>query len=206
MWTYQESKPYAEKIGGRIVGSVKTKGKSENDLDILVHEYNQGIGDVLASMNFTYMGSQVVSPEDIRRSRKFGRKSEFWLRNHRFEHLIDRRRIEIWNIEKNAIKRDIVKESKMTYKFDEFKWLANISGFGTPVDVSYGTVYLGLIESAHDGYVIRMVDTPEGKKRIKQGGKNKFKTKQDAAETLHKTWAVLRGGATKDKDGEEWKT
>lgn len=94
----------------------------------------------------------------------------------------------------------------MTYKFHEFKWLANMAGFGMPVDVSYGTIYLGLIESTPDGYVIQMVDTPKGKQKIKQGGKNKFKTKQAAAETLHKTWSVLRGGNVPDKDGEEWKT
>jgi hypothetical protein len=93
-----------------------------------------------------------------------------------------------------------------SYKFDEFKWLANMAGFGMPVDVSYGTIYLGLIESTPDGYVIQMVDTPKGKQKIKQGGKNKFKTKQAAAETLHKTWSVLRGGNVQDKEGEEWKT
>ena len=80
----------------------------------------------------------------------------------------------------------------MTYKFDEFKWLSNMADFGVPVDVSYGTIYLGLIESTPDGYVIQMVDTPEGKKCIKQGGKNKFKTKQQAAKTLHNAWLVFR--------------
>jgi hypothetical protein len=106
----------------------------------------------------------------------------------------------------------VLKNKKMisentSYKFDEFKWLANMAGFGMPVDVYYGTIYLGLIESTPDGYVIQMVDTPQGKQRIKQGGKNKFKTKQRAAEILHKTWKVLRGGqSSDDKEGEEWKT
>ena len=95
----------------------------------------------------------------------------------------------------------------MTYKFDEFKWLGRMDGFGVPVDVRYGTVYLGLIESTPDGYVIQMVDTPQGKQKIKQGGENKFKTKQDAAETLHKAWKLLRTGTVPfDKEGEEWKT
>jgi hypothetical protein len=39
MWTYNEAKSIANKLNGRIVGSVKTKGKSEHDLDILIHEY-----------------------------------------------------------------------------------------------------------------------------------------------------------------------
>lgn len=103
MWTYSEAKPYADKLGGKIVGSVKTKGKSDHDVDILVPQYTQGLGDVLESMNFTYMGSQVVSPRDIRRSRKFGRRDDFWLRNHRFENLIDHRVIELWVVEKNRV-------------------------------------------------------------------------------------------------------
>ena len=101
MWTYTEAKLYADKLGGTVVGSVKTKGKSEHDLDILVHEYNQGLGDVMESMNFTYMGSQVVSPDEIRKSRKFAGKSDFWLRNRRFENLNDHRVIEIWVVERD---------------------------------------------------------------------------------------------------------
>jgi len=93
----------------------------------------------------------------------------------------------------------------MAYRFDDFKWLGNMAGFGVPTDVYYGTVYLGLIESKPDGYVIQMVDTPKGKQRIKQGGQNLFKTKEHAAEILHKTWKILRGGQIQDKEGEEWK-
>lgn len=100
MWTYQESKPYAEKLGGRVVGSVKTKGKSEHDLDILVNKYDQGISDILRSMNFTYMGSQLVSPDEIRKSRKFSGNADFWLRNRRFKNLNDHRVIEVWIIER----------------------------------------------------------------------------------------------------------
>lgn len=205
MWTYQEAKPYAEKVGGRIVGSVKTKGKSDNDLDIVVSEYSQKIGDTLKEMGFTYMGSQVVSPSEIKRSGKFGRKSEFWLRNRRFENLIDSRRIEVWTAEKE--KNSIKESTDMNYKFDEFKWLGNMAGFGVPVDVSYGAIYLGLIESTPDGYVIQMVDTPKGKQKIRQGGTNKFKTKQDAAETLHKAWKLMRTSTVPNDDnaGEEWK-
>ncbi len=100
MWTYKEAKPFADKIGGRVVGSVKTKGKSNHDLDILVPEYNQSVGDIVASLGFTYMGSQTVSPEEIRRSGKFAGKAEFWLRCRRFQNLIDHRNIEVWVVEK----------------------------------------------------------------------------------------------------------
>lgn len=100
MWTYNEAKPYADKLGGRIVGSVKNRGKSDHDLDILVHEYTQGLEDVLMSMNYFYSGSQVVSPKEIRRSGKFGKRDDFWLRNRRFVNPSDRRVIEIWTVEK----------------------------------------------------------------------------------------------------------
>jgi hypothetical protein len=100
MWTYKSAKTYADKLGGKVVGSVKSQGKSDHDLDILVHEYTQGLGDILASMDFTYMGSQTVSPKEIRRSRKFGGRDDFWLRTRRFENLIDHRVIEVWTVEK----------------------------------------------------------------------------------------------------------
>lgn len=114
----------------------------------------------------------------------------------------------VYDVEKTEnphSKNESVKNT--SYKFDEFRWLGRGDGFGIPVDVRYGTVYLGLIESIPDGYVIQMVDTPQGKQKIKQGGRNKFKTKQDAAETLHKAWKLLRTGTVpSDKEGEEWKT
>ena len=101
MWTYNEAKPYAENIGGKIVGSVKTKGKSEHDLDILIPEYNQRIADIMARMNFVFKGSQVVSPSDIKKSRKFGRRRDFWLRNFQFWNPTDNRIIELWIVERN---------------------------------------------------------------------------------------------------------
>jgi len=100
MWTYNEAKPYAEKIGGRIVGSVKAKGKSDHDLDILLSGYNRGVNDIMESMNFVYEGSQVVSPSDIKKSRKFGRRTDFWLRNFRFRNPTDDRIIELWVVER----------------------------------------------------------------------------------------------------------
>ena len=110
MWTYKESKPIAEKLDARVVGSVKTKGHSSHDLDLLVKEYTNGIGDILESMNFIPVGSQVVSPSDIRKSRKFGQNSKFWLRNHRFENPNDHRIIEIWHVENDIMKENQLKQ------------------------------------------------------------------------------------------------
>lgn len=81
------------------------------------------------------------------------------------------------------------------FKFKDFKWLSNMAGFGTPTDVFWDTIYLGTIEEAPDGayYRITLVDTPQGKKRI--GGddtQNQFKSKNLAAETLHRTWKMIR--------------
>lgn len=101
MWTYTDAKPYADKIGGKIVGSVKTKGKSTHDLDILVHEYTQGLNDIMESMGFVFVGSMVVSPSEIKKSRKFGGRADFWLRNYIFDNPNQNRRIELWTIIKS---------------------------------------------------------------------------------------------------------
>jgi len=97
----------------------------------------------------------------------------------------------------------------MDYKFDRFKWLANMSGFGYPVDVHYGTVYLGILEVEKDGVVVAGVSTPDSKavSPVKKTPKNKFKTELDAAKVLHKTWAHYRKNQPPPDDaGEEWKT
>ena len=69
-----------------------------------------------------------------------------------------------------------------------------MDGFNYPVDVYWGTVYLGLIEAKPDGFVIRMVDTPTGKVKIKDTHNNKFKSQELAAKVLHRTWKVMRSG------------
>ena len=82
----------------------------------------------------------------------------------------------------------------MDYRFHQFKWMANMAGFNYPIDVFYGTIYLGTLEAKNDGVVIRLIDTPEGKVPVKQSDKNIFKTQDIAAKVLHKTWARLRSG------------
>ena len=82
----------------------------------------------------------------------------------------------------------------MMYNFHDFKDLAKGDGFGYPVDVKYGTVYIGTLIAEPDGYVIRQIDTPTGKISIKQNSKNKFKTKDEAANILHNVWKMERQG------------
>jgi hypothetical protein len=80
------------------------------------------------------------------------------------------------------------------FRFKDFKWLSNVAGFGTPTDVFWDSIYLGTIESAPDGdhYRITLIDTPQGKQKIKTNKQNEFKSKNQAAEMLHKTWKLIR--------------
>jgi hypothetical protein len=88
----------------------------------------------------------------------------------------------------------------MEYKFIPFKWLARMDGFGYPIDVYYGTIYLGLLEVEPNGLEIKMVDGPVGKVLIKPGRNNIFKTQLDAAKVLHRTWKILRQGDEPPED------
>jgi hypothetical protein len=81
-----------------------------------------------------------------------------------------------------------------TYTFKNFEELATPDGFNYPIDVSYGTVYLGTIVAEPDGFVIQIVDTPKGKQNIKSSPSNKFKSQDLAAEVLHRTWKTFRFG------------
>lgn len=108
MWTYKESKPIADKLNARIVGSVKTKGSSNHDLDLLVKDYTPNVEEFLKSIGYEFVGSQVVSPQEIRKSRKFGKNSTSWLRNRRFENSKIKKVIEIWSSETDD---EIIKEN-----------------------------------------------------------------------------------------------
>ena len=78
------------------------------------------------------------------------------------------------------------------YKFDDFKWLGRQDGFGIPTDVYYGSIFLGVIVSSPDGYMIGLVKGPKNDITIKKSPKNMFKTKNDVAKVLHNTWKELR--------------
>ena len=80
------------------------------------------------------------------------------------------------------------------YRFDDFNWLKRGDGFGVPTDVYYGTVLLGVIVSQENGYVIGLVKGSNGDRPYKQDSKKPFKTKDDAAETLHRAWKSIRHG------------
>ena len=79
-----------------------------------------------------------------------------------------------------------------TYRFADHDWLANMAGFNKPTDVYYGNILLGVIESRPDGYVVIAIIGPHRPEIIKQGGVNKFKSKNLAADVMHKVWSHMR--------------
>ena len=103
MWTYKDAKPIADSIGGKVVGSVKTKGSSKHDLDIKVYKYTRDIARTFYGMGYRDIGSQIVSPKEIRRSGKFGRNDRFWLRSHGFMNYDNGKMIEVWSVEHDEI-------------------------------------------------------------------------------------------------------
>ena len=80
----------------------------------------------------------------------------------------------------------------MDYKFTDFKWLATMDGFNYPVDVYLGQTWLGTLVAKPAGYAIKMIDSPTGKQDIKQSQNNNFKSKNLAAQVLHRTWQTFR--------------
>lgn len=79
-----------------------------------------------------------------------------------------------------------------SYRFQDHDWLANMAGFNKPTDVYCDTIHLGVITSTSNGYVIETLSSPSGTIIIKKTANNLFKTKQDAAERLHKLWKQER--------------
>lgn len=88
----------------------------------------------------------------------------------------------------------------MNYRFDYFKELATGDGFNYPVDVYDNTIYLGTLVAKPNGFVIKQVDTPDGKQSVAQSSKNIFKNANMAADVLHRTWKTFRHGG--DESGE----
>ena len=82
----------------------------------------------------------------------------------------------------------------MTYKFDDYPEYARMDGFGMPIDVSYGNVLLGVIATEPDGYILVKVLTPKSERRFALSTNNNFKTKNQAAEVLHRAWKKERYG------------
>jgi len=82
----------------------------------------------------------------------------------------------------------------MEYKFTEFKELDGGTGFDYPIDVHYGTVYIGTLVVRQNGFSIRSVATPTTSQLISASKNNLFRTKIDAAAVLHKVWKNYRHG------------
>jgi len=80
------------------------------------------------------------------------------------------------------------------YEFETFKELATSDGFNYPIDVKYGSIFLGTLIAKPDGYIISLISTPHRNQSINQSQKNKFKSLNLAAEVLHKAWKSFRHG------------
>ena len=105
-----------------------------------------------------------------------------------------------------TMERDPLNDPELTgkmdegeYRFTDFDWLANMAGFNKPTDVYYGSIYLGTIVSKPNGYIIELIDTPQGKKTVEYKNRKGqkidpivFKTKDIAAKVLHKYWKKQR--------------
>lgn len=87
----------------------------------------------------------------------------------------------------------------MDYSFVPFKELAKGNGFGYPVDVYYGTVYLGTLVAEAEGFTIKMVATANGRQLVKQSPNNNFKSQALAAQVLHRVWKNMRNGESNEQ-------
>lgn len=82
----------------------------------------------------------------------------------------------------------------MQFKFHAYKELATGDGFNYPIDVHYGTIFLGTLVALPHAFTIKLVDAPQGKQMIKHTAHNEFKSLNTAAEVLHRTWKQYRFG------------
>jgi hypothetical protein len=82
----------------------------------------------------------------------------------------------------------------MQFKFHSYKELATGDGFNYPIDVYYGTIFLGTLVALPNAFTIKLIDTPHGKQGIKHTTHNEFKSMDIAAKVLHRTWKVARSG------------
>jgi hypothetical protein len=95
---------------------------------------------------------------------------------------------------KSIIKEVINMGEPNRFEFNDFNWLGNMAGFGVPSDVKIGSMYIGTIESDSkgNGYRVVLVDTPKGKIKLPVNPKNLFKSKNLAADFLHRIWSYYR--------------
>ena len=98
MWTLKTALPIAEKLNAKIVGSVASRGKSNNDLDLWIKNYDHNSiirqMELVDFMGFSYSGNQVVSPKEMKKAKFPCRK--MWLKVEIFFDYYGRR-IDIWH-------------------------------------------------------------------------------------------------------------
>lgn len=93
-WNIDQAQHIAIKLNAKIVGSVAKKGKSLHDLDLRIDNNDIiSITKILNKLGFESYGSQVVSPEEAKKSKKPYGKG--WQRGYYF---INRngKMIQIW--------------------------------------------------------------------------------------------------------------
>lgn len=78
------------------------------------------------------------------------------------------------------------------YTFRIFSSDAKGDGFDYPIDVNYGTIYLGELRAMSDGYIVRKIDTPQKERYVSYTGLPPYKTMLVAAKVLHQIWSAYR--------------
>jgi hypothetical protein len=115
-WTRAAGQKIADRLSAdtgmtfSVIGSVATRGRSENDLDLLVsgeHEWCEGRlhPEIVASMTrmgFDYAWQQLVSPKEAQNAGKWRRGGgekfvrDRWSETHHFKHRETGHGVEIW--------------------------------------------------------------------------------------------------------------
>lgn len=79
-----------------------------------------------------------------------------------------------------------------TFKYTTFKWLARMDGFGYPVDVHYGSIFLGTLECEASGVFISLIQTPLANITVSHKNQTPAKTVELAAQRLLVLWRQER--------------
>jgi hypothetical protein len=78
------------------------------------------------------------------------------------------------------------------FRFHVFEWLSQMDGFGYPMDVYTGAIFLGTLEVFPEGVKVALVQTPFANIAVARCHLNNFKTQEQAAQALHRLWLVER--------------
>ena len=91
---------------------------------------------------------------------------------------------------KETVNGRVVHEGGYTFRI--FSEQAKGDGFDYPIDVKRGTIYLGTLMVMPDGYVVRMIDTPQKERYVSYTDLPPYKTMLSAAKVLHQIWMAYR--------------